>query len=326
MEHIIIKEITNQALDHSERSELKTWLKKSKENRMIYAQMKLALIYPESERREILKEEVWGVLEEKMSTGAIKKQSLLDRPWLKVAAAIVVFCSALLIAFQLTLGDHNGTPELVEVKMIEKVSLPGQKIKTQLPDGTIVKLNADSKILIPEFFTNDRREVRLIGEAFFDVVRDEKKPFIIKTGDIEIEVLGTSFNVSAYEDGTSKAVSVKTGKVSVKNKLGKSIELEPNEMTTVSTDGALKKQLIDNDDLVFGWMQQKIVFKDHSIDEVFNTLTKWYGIEIQIEKEIKSQKPYTATYKNPALTEVIESISHVYNFKYSINGKKIMIK
>ncbi len=86
---------------------------------------------------------------------------------------------------------------LPEIALIEKVSLPGQKITTILPDGTHVKLNADSKIIVPSRFSGDRREVTLIGEAFFDVARDESKPFLINTENMKVEVLGTSFNVSA---------------------------------------------------------------------------------------------------------------------------------
>src|SRR5690606_21442028 len=103
--------------------------------------------------------------------------------------------------------------------------------------GTVVKLNSNSTIIAPSRFSGDKREVTLIGEGFFEVIKDPSRPFIIKTEKMMIRVLGTSFNVSAYQDGTPQTVAVRTGKVEVQETEGDSrIELEPMEMTRYERD------------------------------------------------------------------------------------------
>lgn len=331
MEDIVIKEYTNQELSQAEKMKLDIWLSESPKNRKVYAQMKLALTYPDTAHRARMEEEVWKNLKTRFSADQYKpndrSSSLSNLVWLRVAAVLILCLSAILMLHQAGYVNPFDKQGLVEVKVVEKVSLPGQKITTKLPDGTTVKLNADSKLLVPEFFTGDKREVKLIGEAFFDVARDETRPFIIKTSDLEIEVLGTSFNVSAYEDATSRSVSVKSGKVAVKSyRKGTAVELEPNEMGILAEEGQLLKKPIENENLVFGWIEQQIVFKDQPIERVLNTISRWYGVEVEFEKQIRSERLYTASYENPVLREVMESIAHVYNFNYEINGKKIVIK
>lgn len=331
IEEIIIKECKNQQLNPSERMKLDVWLEESPKNRKVYTQMKLAMLYPNAARRQGIQQEVWNNLMGRFSTtkkaASYRFPLTVGKNWLKIAAVMLLCLSVAIIAYQLKFKDLVGHRDLLATKKVEKVSLPGQKITTLLSDGTVVKLNADSKLVVPEYFTGENREVELIGEAFFDVARDESKPFIIKTNDIEIRVLGTSFNVSAYEDGTSKTVSVKSGKVAVKNNNKRmSVVLEPNEMTVLNREGNLEKQPIENPSIAFGWTEQRIVFKDQPIEKVLHTISKWYGVEVQFENKIESEKLYTAHYENPGLREVMESISHVYNFNYSIDEKKVIIK
>lgn len=330
MEEIIFKECTRQELTEREKVKLDEWLREGSKNRKIYSQMKLAMSQPDSASRNQLQEQTWRQLMMRLKKHDQYRMSSARPAWrnaYKLVAVLTILLSALFIVYQYTFDNRSDHPEVVSVKMIEKVSLPGQKITTVLPDGTRVKLNADSKLTVPSYFAKDMREITLIGEAFFDVERDEERPFLIRTENMLVKVLGTSFNVRAYRD-TEQSVAVKSGQVEVQNSSNEElIRLEPMEMTKVQVDGKLKNLSIENPELAFGWVDQQMVFDNHEIDQVLGTIGKWYGVEVIINKRITKDKKYTASFNNPTLEEVMDILAFVYDFKYKIeDGKKVIIQ
>ncbi|MEQ9221639.1 MAG: DUF4974 domain-containing protein [Cyclobacteriaceae bacterium] len=329
MEDIIIKELTNHELTEAEKINLEFWLNENPKHRKIYAQLKLAILHPELKKSETIKQNTWEDLVAQLK--ADEKQSVTGwiniSRWIQVAAAVaILIVSVLVIKTYLVEGAGSVTNGRSEHKIVEKISQPGQKITSVLPDGSLVKMNADTRITIPEFFTQNKREVTLIGEAYFEVVKDPARPFIIHVDGFTVEVLGTSFNVKAYENNGYRGVAVKSGKVAVTNlKKNQVINLTRNQMILLDEEGVMEKLPILDADLFFGWIDQRMVFKDNSLDDVLHAISNWYGVDIEISEEINSDKPYTANYKNPVLEEVMQSLSHVYNFKYLIDGKSIII-
>ena len=214
------------------------------------------------------------------------------------------------------------------MRYIEKTSLMGQKISLKLPDGTQVKLNADSKLTVPEKFSGSSREVELIGEAYFDVVKDPSKPFIIKMPEFSVEVKGTSFDVKAYPN-EDKVVAVRSGIVEVSSKgIGKSVELTKDEMSKISVmKNTIEKSEILDQDLIFGWVDQDLIFKNQAMDEVLKEVARWYGVTIVMKTGKKSDKLYTARHdNNPGLKQVMESVSFVFEVKFEIDGNELTIK
>ena len=196
-----------------ERHQLSKWLEEDELNPKILEKYELYwtmsqhdFTSPKNEVLAKIESEIEQLEKKTSKTGKIS----LDRPiisYLKYAAVLI-------IVFFLSFLTHRYTTtesETPAISYVEKVSPPGKKITTLLPDGTTVKLNSGSKIIIPSHFSGKKREVVLFGEAFFDVKRDEEKPFVIKTADLEVEVLGTSFDVKAYSDGTTQQVAVRSG-------------------------------------------------------------------------------------------------------------------
>ncbi len=331
MEEIVLKAITHKELSPQEKEQLDDWLKESQKNRMIFNQMKLALKYPDEERIRDMKANGLDRLKSEIGSKGARPIQINGKSsgasWvLKIAASIILLLTASLLIYQYQ-TDADQPMEQTAVRLIEKTSLPGQKITVTLSDGTIVKLNSDSRIIAPDRFAQDSRQVELIGEAFFDVNRDTARPFIIKTRDLEVEVLGTSFNIKSYQSDAFPAVAVKTGKVAV-NKISQTekVYLDPNEMTSLREDGILSKISIDNQDLVFGWTEQRLVFNETSLEEVFDQVQRWFGVEIVVEKEVINKRPYTANYSNPTLDEVLKSLTHLYQFEYQKDGKRILIR
>ncbi len=330
MEEIVLKAITHKELSRQEKEMLDNWLKESQKNRMIFNQLKLTLKYPDEDRVSEMKVEGLNRLKRVINSDFnqsinTSKRNSRTVQILKLAATIVLIISASLVIYRYQ--EDSSPPIEQTVRLIEKTSLPGQKITVTLSDGTIVKLNSDSKIIVPDHFANDVRQVELIGEAFFDVNRDTSRPFIIKTNDLKVEVLGTSFNLRSYSNSRNSLVAVKTGRVAVNKISGtEKIYLEPNEMVSLKGNGDFSKSQIVNNDLVFGWTDQRLVFDETSLEDVFEQMDRWFGVEIVIERDIINKRPYTASYKNPTLEEVFKSLSHLYQFNYKKDENRIIVR
>ncbi len=308
-----------------EQHELSKWMQGDSKNREVLKKLE---IYWEEYDSNLREEElaVRRMILSKMeadSTRALKRSHSFTRYLLRVAAIVV-----LSLSIGLVLSRYLQKEELPpEVTWVEKQSKPGQKITTILPDGTRVKLNTDSKIIAPTSFTENYRKVILKGEAFFEVTRNEEKPFIIETENMEIIVLGTSFIVSVYEDQVVNSVSVRSGKVEVKGMHAtNAIQLNQYEATFYQGESEMKKAEIVNPDYVFGWIDQILLFDNHSIEEVLDRISRWYGVNIDLKKNLEQQKRYTASFENPTLKQVMDILAFVYDFDYEINGNELIIK
>lgn len=319
MEHLIPKYLKDE-LTLDEQHEFTKWLQSDERNvqtlRKITIYWKYHLDNVEKEKQEV-RSRLRLLMADENQNQLIKQSSGTRVLW--IAASIAVICSVLLLGvYRLSQPAQDSAIELT--RLIEKVSLPGQKITTTLPDGTRVKLNGDSKLIVPEKFDGLNRQVTLVGEAFFDVTRDENRPFIILTDSLKIQVLGTSFNVNAY-CGELASVAVATGKVSVSNQHHQFIELEPSEMT-IMQGATLQRSNLKGDQDPFGWTKQRLVFEDESIENVLKKVSRWYGVRIEILSMIATDKRYTASYNNPTIQEMMEVLSYVYDFKYKFNEKE----
>ena len=308
-----------------EQHELSKWMAGNSQNREVLKRLEIYW----NEYDSNLKEEELAVRRMILSRMAAdtnrpaKGNRSITRYLLRVAAIVVLSLSIGLVLSQY-IKEEEQPPEIT---WVEKESKPGQKITTILPDGTRVKLNTDSKLIAPTSFTGDFRKVILKGEAFFEVTRNESKPFIIETENMEIMVLGTSFIVSAYENETINSVSVKSGKVEVKGTYATApIQLTQNEATFYQGEAEMKKSEIIKPDYVFGWIDQKLLFDNHSIEEVLDRISRWYGVEIDLKKRLEQQKRYTASFENPTLKQVMDILAFVYDFDYEINGNELIIK
>ncbi|MEP0418055.1 MAG: FecR family protein [Cyclobacteriaceae bacterium] len=240
-----------------------------------------------------------------------------------VAAAIVLFMTAYFGLYNL--DDLESKENTLIKDPIVKITDKGQKLSFRLTDGTIVKLNANSSLSYDFSDPNGIRKVRLTGEAFFDVARDKSRPFIIQTDELEVSVLGTSFNVNTSRE--NRLVAVKSGKVKVRSvSNGDMVFLQKSEFTSLNDDKTLSNQPIADQEDLFGWVDNKLVFSADEITEVTWKISQWFDCEIDLRVDIKGLDRYTAVHNNPTLKEVLESFSHAYQLKYEIDGKKITLK
>lgn len=193
-----------------------------------------------------------------------------------------------------------------------------------LIDGTTVTLNADSKLIFPSNFTNNNRIVSLSGEAFFKVAQDKKRPFIVKTNEGEVQVLGTHFNVSAYKDATEDAVSLVEGKVQVTK--GDEIQtLIPGQAALLRKNESIKISTFDPEE-VLAWKEGLFLFDDRSLVKVLTELEKWYSVEFRYsDTALKSIPIYIKIKKDRKLEDILMALEQTNHIKFKKNRNIINV-
>lgn len=243
--------------------------------------------------------------------------------FIRAAAAAIIILAVTFSYYHLSRTEQ---PPQNEIAYTLKSNPAGRKTTFQLYDGTIVRLNAESALRYPEHFTDSNRVVYLEGEAFFEVERDENRPFSVVTGNITTRVLGTSFYVKNDLQDKDIQVALVSGKVSVLDQNGNTIILEPDEMVTYS-DNNIAKGYFDRD-RVFGWVDNRLTFYKADAAEVVKRLEKWYGVKFIMERQQMFEGPFSGVFENESLENVLKGIRYgsELDFAYEINGKHVTIK
>jgi ferric-dicitrate binding protein FerR (iron transport regulator) len=166
----------------------------------------------------------------------------------------------------------------------------GKHTSLTLSDGTKLWLNAFSRIVYPPVFHKEKREIYIEGEVYLEVTPDKERPFIVKTNQMEVRVLGTSFNVSAYEDETSQAVVLVSGSVFVKTKAhaDKETELVPDQLFKLT--GTETQLLTVKAANYISWKDGIYIHKDENLALILNRLAHYYGITVQFSPEVGAMK------------------------------------
>jgi len=195
---------------------------------------------------------------------------------------------------------------------------PKMDYKLLLSDGTEVWLNATSKLRFPFNFSGNKREVYLDGEAYFQVTKNDAKPFIVHTEQTDIEVLGTSFNVNAYNDGITRT-SLVSGSV-IARADGKEIHLRPGQEATYKTDKGYDVHSFDESE-VLAWMKGVYVFHNTSLQEIAEVLERWYGVKVVFDnKELASKKFTGGLEKLQRLDYFLETLELIGDIHYSYDA------
>lgn len=236
--------------------------------------------------------------------------------------ALVLASSVLVLKFPFSNDEVANTTPIANV---EKYSPRGQKLIVTLKDGSRVKLNSESSLISLDDFGINERSVRLKGEAFFEVTKDESKPFIIETETGFIRVLGTSFGIRANSQSEVK-VAVVEGIVQVDARTTEDQAIViRNQMATLSASGEILTGGFDYDEML-GWNSGVLYFKEAAFPEVMKKLELWYGVSFKIEREANIPEGFTGRYENPSLKEVLNAIGYTSNFEYEIIKNIVYIK
>ena len=258
--------------------------------------------------------------EEQASTPVIKIRFRL-KPWLAVAASLLILIGGL-IAYKAV--QHGKAGDAFSDTLY---TTAGQKRHITLPDGTDIMLNASSTLRIAADFDDKNREVFLQGEGWFDVKRNTAKPFIVHTGKVATQVLGTHFNITAYGDDGYIRVSLVQGKVQVdmNNDISKRVILDPGkEFVYSKTDGKILVQDFTIPEIT-GWKENKLVFNYDSWPDAAKKLSRWYGIKVSLNGNELLHNKLKATFNNIPLTEVMQQISIVSAISWKIKSGELII-
>ncbi len=185
----------------------------------------------------------------------------------------------------------------------------GTRTSFSLPDGSTGWLNGGSSLKFPTRFGRTTREVKLTGEAYFNVISNHKKPFIVSTDNIDVKVSGTSFNVMAYTDEEITEVTLERGIVEVFKKLNNHRQsiglLKPNESFTYNSVSDSDSIISINIKEKLSWLDGKLTFKFEPFEEVIHRINRWYNVNIVIKDKLLDSYIYYGTFKDETLEEVL---------------------
>ncbi|MDP2889340.1 MAG: DUF4974 domain-containing protein [Bacteroidota bacterium] len=221
-------------------------------------------------------------------------------------AAILIF--PLLLTF-LAYFYFQDKPTATTTSFAEIECPMGVRTKFQLPDGSTGYLNSGSRLKYPVQFIGERK-VELVGEAFFDVVHNAEIPFHVNTRNLDIKVLGTTFNVIANEDEQTEEIVLQTGSVDVSSRNGKQLAvLSPNEQLTLDIEmRTFAKKGVEASQYTT-WKEGKLVFRNENMQQVARRISRWYNAEVVVDDRLLDDYTFHATFIDEPLDEVLKLLS-----------------
>ena len=268
------------------------------------------------------------------------------------AGSAVAFTAV--IAFFVFFNSSTKTLSTKKIAQSEVSTKNGSRTKIQLPDGSSVWLNSSSKLVYDnEHFGTSIREVTLSGEAYFDVVKNAERPFIIHTAKMDIKVLGTAFNVKCYPGERTTETSLIRGSVEVTLKdRQEKIMMKPNEKliindddikqgnvtvaTTVKKVALVKPKPIielshvtlypaDNTIVETGWKENRLVFSSETMEDIALKMERWYGVTIIIKNEYLKKELLTGSFEKETIYQALNALHLTTPFTYKVDKDIITI-
>lgn len=273
-------------------------------------------------------------------------------------AATILFVISLAILFQHRIS-HQKINSYTNNYYTEISTSGGNRSKITLPDGTKVWINANTTLRYPSVFESDKREVFVDGEIFLDVAKDSSRPFYVETSSLKLEVLGTSFNVNSYSDenveqltlvegslkivpkgtisGNENSLTIKPNETALFKKEQRVIavhELESNtgnkEVEFDQNQVVLKRDISDIPvselESIISWKEDRLIFKNETLEEMCNKMERWYGIKILIKDESIKNNRYTGKFiYNESIDQVMYILQRTTQLNFTLEKDELTI-
>ncbi|MGV8094586.1 MAG: FecR family protein [Mangrovibacterium sp.] len=321
--HIFFKCFRNQATPE-ELAEINNWLEEDIENlkmlEEVYNIYSLSTVLPPPLTPDTQK--AWNTVDQKISLKKENKKSFRNG-FRSVAAIAALLVFGLMAAGIIHSYMRNSQ---FSSQFTEIVTQPGQKTSVILPDGSTVWLNSSSSLKYTANFNIKDRVVAMTGEVFFEVKKDQSKMFRVKSGDLDVEVHGTSFNIKNYPEENAQVVTVAEGVVGLLTNSREISRLTKGEQATFNKKIGKVTVTEENPDLVTAWKNNELIFRDTPVEEVIRSLESWYGVTITIDRKMIGEHNYTFKVKTESFREVLDMMELMTPLSYTINGKDIEIK
>lgn len=354
-------------INEKEKQELKDWISQDTANKKYFVEIERLFNVLEiiNNVDKIDPEAAWDIISDKLSKKSVSNEVHVDhksieRPLFRykkfIAAAV----------FLLTIGiSFEGAYLFFNRKYntgitFNEINVPkGSKSYLALNDGSKIWLNSMSKLTYPDKFKTTHREVFLEGEAYFEVARDNNRPFYVRTSDLDIKVLGTSFNVKSYKNEGTIETTLESGSISIFRKntgdKAKHIVLKPDQrLTFVKSEGRILvddiKEILKEDKhadtaqissrrkeklylaenintkLYTAWKDDKLIFVDESFESLAVKMERWYDVRIEIMGDKLKQYRFTGTFEKETVEQALKALQITTKFEYSIDHNVITIK
>lgn len=249
----------------------------------------------------------------------------ITRHWGQIAASILLlFASGLTILYYI---QHQELQTLAEQDVIVRSGDSGTS-QVSLPDGTLVRLNANSSLTYQQNFGQNNRKVKLSGEGYFEVKKNTEKKFIVNTGYIDVTVLGTKFNLYAYEDKDIIEMALVEGHVNVSTSKPpyQTICVKPNEKVTYNKyDNKLNIEKTTTK-IETAWLNKELVFREEKLENVFQCLSRKFRVKFSIDSSVSVDDVYTGAFDDEKIEDILEVLKIHYGFNYTVKDRKINIR
>ena len=334
--HIVNYDLVAKYLDNSasavEKEIVENWVEHSFENQKEFNRLKH--LWKRTKAAKYNAEPAWNKLKSRMGSTTIpeitetkistsntltvtskKTKSKNLSLWYKIAASIVL----LLAVYKIT-----------DIYLFEEphkyIASTTNIIKDTLPDKTLITLNKNSELEYSQSFSKKERRVKLKGEAFFKVKRNEKKPFVVEVNKCEVTVLGTSFNVKDCD--TVVEVSVKSGKVKIyrKNRKNAYVILVAGEKGSINNITGDINKTNTNTSKDIDWITKTLVFEDTPLSVVFRTIEKLHNIKIKVADSSIYNYILTTTFEDMDIPEMFDIICATFNLEYTFRNSIVEVK
>lgn len=305
----------------SEKMKLEAWLEDNPRHRAIFYSLEKEWKFLKASPTNKLpdKEQIWTKIQKKIdfptAASLYTKHTVLKITGIAASIALILGIS---LSFLINRTEHQSIQFTAFAPL-------GEKTQLTLPDSSLVWLNSGSTLTY--YAHPHQRLVSLQGEAFFDVKKNPHKLFIVQSGEINVQVHGTSFNVSAYESDKVISVSLEKGHVSLINQSNGVVltDLRPNQMAEISKSDLKYRVVADDVETTKLWTKNILKVYNNDIYEVVKKLERWYGVNITLEN-VTSRPHYTFVVKTESMREFLDLMNRMTPITYKIEGKEVYIQ
>jgi len=317
MDDLLVKYLAEEATP-PEQEMVEVWIKASDDNKKYFHHFQL--IWNESQklaaRSAIDENKAWHRFQRKVKKSETAGSSLKGFGWWRVAAVIVIIAGIAWIVSSL-LETGSSEPPIVNVISTNEVK------KDTLPDGSFATLNKNSTLTYPAAFKGKTRKVQLKGEAFFNVSPNKQKPFIIDVNDVQVKVVGTSFNVRNVNGGTE--IIVETGVVQV-SKADTTVELKAGERILFEAADTVAR-IVASDDKLYNYYVSRVFECDNTpLWKLVEKLNEAYNVNIRIKRDELKKLPLNVTFNDESLDVILDIISQTLMIKVSRTENEIILE
>ena len=309
----LIEKYFEETITDVEIKELSDWIKN---DRQLHDWWEQEFERSDSSMNPVLRDKLFARIKEETLDKEVRPLRII--PWKWVAAILLPVCVAFFTYYLLDSSPMAETPFIVK-------AAKGDKATIELPDGTNVVLNSASQLSYLNNFGEKVRRVQLNGEAYFKVAHDEKHAFIVQIGDLEVKVLGTSFNISAYKDDKEITVVLLEGKVGVYAQERSHIMKPGDKIEYNKITHQIKTTQVHPTDYI-EWTKGNMYFEKESLENIMKTLSRIYDVEIRFDSGKLPKEYFTGTIPGGGIQNALNILMLTSPFFYEMDGSVIVLK